>query len=458
MFFMKLPTLTHNKAIVDEYVNFLELQGKKPKTVENKVWGLVPLLEHIAEKDLKSVTRVDVEGFILTLRKSGLAESSIHTYTFSTRFFFKWLFPDNDFFKNVKVKRPKIDHSKKEFVNINDVKKMLQACKTQRDRAFLLLMWESAGRLEEVLQLNIEDAVPEKGGITVHLRGKTGERDVLIIDAVPDLMSWLNLYRGEKGQPLFPTPAGNRLTHTGAQSLIERIAKRAGIEGKKVHPHSFRHGRVSELANLGMTEMQLRLFAGWQDDSDMPATYIHTKKKDVYAKLRKLKGLEPEEDEEINITATAPKKCPNCGTENPFDATGCYICRTVLDQKLAIEIANEENRRKREIEQLKKEIEQLKQAEKQREEIRKEFEPIFEEGRKQIEEVERVTGMNYDDASGLYNVGEIAPDSEKMKEHNKRLAKDLEYRKRYKLARSNKVEKQQQEIEHKLFKTLADQL
>ncbi|MGA9189559.1 MAG: site-specific integrase [Methanosarcina sp.] len=89
----------------------------------------------------------------------------------------------------------------------------------------------------------------------MHLRGKTGERDVLVIDAVPDLMSWLNLYRGEKGQPLFPTTIGNRLSHTGAQSLVERIAKRAGIEGKKVHCHSFRHDRVSELANMGMTEM-----------------------------------------------------------------------------------------------------------------------------------------------------------------------------------------------------------
>jgi len=457
MFFMKLPTLTHNKAVIDEYINFLELQDKKTKTIETKVWGLLPLLEYIGERDLRSVTKGDVEGFILALKKSGRAASSIHTYTFSTRFFFKWLLPDNDFFKNVKVKRPKIDHSKKEFVNINDVKKMLQVCKTQRDRAFLFLMWESAGRLEEILQLNIEDAVPEKNGITVHLRGKTGERDVLVIDAVPDLMSWLNLHRGEKGQPLFPITGGTRLTHTGAQSLIERIAKRAKIEGKKVHPHSFRHGRISELANLGMTEMQLRLFAGWQDDSDMPATYIHTKKKDVYSKLLKLKGIEPAE-EETNITATAPKRCPNCGTENPFDATGCYICRTVLDPKLAVEIANEENKRKREIEQLKKEIEQLKKAEKEREELRKEFAPIFEEGRQQKERVEEVTGMDYDDASGYYNVAEIAPNSPEMKEHFKRLAKDKDYRQRYRTAMSGKVEKQQQEIEHKLFKTFAEKL
>lgn len=454
---MKLPEIRHNKATIDEYINFLELQDKKEKTVENRVWGLVPFLSYIGERDIKSVNKVDIENFMITLKKSGKAPSSIHMYAFNTRFFFKWLLPDNDFFKNVKIKRQKIDHSKKEYVNIEDVKKMLQVCNHQRDRAFLFLMWETAGRLEEILQLNIEDVVPEKNGVTVHLRGKTGVRDVLVIDAVPDVMSWLNLYKGVKGQPLFPTTTGNRLSHTGAQSLVERIAERAKITDKHVHCHSFRHGRLTELAHLNVTEMELRVFAGWEDDSDMPATYIHTKKKDVYSRLLKIKGIHPEE-EELNITETTPKKCPACGTENPFDAVACYKCRAVIDPKLAVEIANEESRRKQEIEQLKQEIMNLREAEAKREAAKKEFELIIEEEKKQREKVEEVTGMSYEDAAERYNIAAIAPDSKETEDHFKRLAKDKEYRKKYKTAMSSKVEKQQQEIEHKLFKTLADSL
>ena len=373
---MKLPEIRHNKSTIDEYKDFLELQDKKPKTVENKIWGIVPFLTHIGEKDLKSVTKADIEGFMLSLKKSGKAPSSVHMYAFNTRFFLKWLLPDNDFFKNVKVKRPKTDHSKDEFVNISDVQKMLQVCKHQRDRAFLFVMWESAGRLEEILQLNVNDVVPEQNGVTITLRGKTGTRDVLLIDAVPDLMSWLNLYGGEKEQPLFSTTTGNRLTHTGAQSLVERIAKRAEITDKRVHCHSFRHGRITELANLGMAEMQLRLFAGWQNDSEMPATYIHTKKRDVYSKLLKLKGIEPEE-QEINTTATTPKKCAACGTENPFDAKACYRCRAIMDPVLAVEIANEENKRRQELEQLKMEVEELRKAQKEKEELESGFSEII---------------------------------------------------------------------------------
>jgi len=106
--------------------------------------------------------------------------------------------------------------------------------------------------------------------------------------------------------------------------------------------------------------------------------------------------------------------------------------------------------------QLKKEIEQLKLAEKEREEAKKEFEPLFEEYKKQVEEVERVTGVIYDDAVEMYNIGAIVTDSKELERHYRRLAKDREYRQRYKIAVSSKVEKQQQEIEHKLFKTFAE--
>ena len=75
-----------------------------------------------------------------------------------------------------------------------------------------------------------------------------------------------------------------------------------------------------------------------------------------------------------------------------------------------------------------------------------------------MEEVGRVTGMNYEEATERYNITQIAPDSENHRNHYKRLGKDNEYRKKCKTAVSTKVEKQQRKIEHKLFKTLTEKL
>lgn len=75
-----------------------------------------------------------------------------------------------------------------------------------------------------------------------------------------------------------------------------------------------------------------------------------------------------------------------------------------------------------------------------------------------MEEVERVTGMDYEEAMKKYDMTQIAPSSENLKNHYKRLGKDNEYRKKWKTAVSSKVEKQQRDIEHELFKTFAEKL
>lgn len=46
-----------------------------------------------------------------------------------------------------------------------------------------------------------------------------------------------------------------------------------------------------------------------------------------------------------------------------------------------------------------------------------------------MEEVGRVTGMNYEEAAERHNITQIAPDSENYRNHYKRLGKDKEYRK-----------------------------
>lgn len=47
-----------------------------------------------------------------------------------------------------------------------------------------------------------------------------------------------------------------------------------------------------------------------------------------------------------------------------------------------------------------------------------------------MEEVEGVTGMNYEEAVERYNITQIAPNSENFRSHYKRLGKDKEYRKK----------------------------
>lgn len=44
-------------------------------------------------------------------------------------------------------------------------------------------------RLGELLAVDLEDLKPQRHGIVITVSGKTGTRDILIIDSVPDVQS-----------------------------------------------------------------------------------------------------------------------------------------------------------------------------------------------------------------------------------------------------------------------------
>jgi integrase/recombinase XerD len=332
---MSLPTIANNEETLSDYIDYLKLQDHADQTIKSKTWGLVPFFKYVDYKASEDVTQKDIQSYAIHLKRGKKKQTTQNVDLQKLRNFFDWLVPGNDLFKNIKTRKPKLDTTKKEYINQNDVTVLLSHCRIQRDRALIFLLWESAARIGEVLSLNVENVKPDTHGIIISVTGKTGKRDILLIDSVPDIQLWLNTYNGVKDAPLFPTPKGTRLTIKGAQLFLSRLGQKAGIEGKSVHPHSFRHGRLTELSNFGLSEMQLRLYAGWTKNSDMPATYIHTAQKDVYNKLLKIKGIEQIEQESAPENKTSVKKCPRCLTENPFDSKYCRNCSLIIDAKTA---------------------------------------------------------------------------------------------------------------------------
>ena len=71
--------------------------------------------------------------------------------------------------------------------------------------------------------------------------------------------------------------------HT-VQNRLKVIAAQAGIQ-KRVHPHGIRHARLTDLSKQGFSEMELRIIAGWESSSLMPAVYVHLSGADVENKV-----------------------------------------------------------------------------------------------------------------------------------------------------------------------------
>ncbi len=123
--------------------------------------------------------------------------------------------------------------------------------KTPRIRCFIRTLWYTGLRISEVLRLQAKDI--RRAGLDYSLtitrsKKRKAESELLPVprelgQALDDYIQSADLKPSAK---LFPG-------HENAYRYqIRQCARRAGIEDwQKIHPHSFRHGRVYDLASKG---------------------------------------------------------------------------------------------------------------------------------------------------------------------------------------------------------------
>jgi len=161
---------------------------------------------------------------------------------------------------------------------------------------------------------------------------KTGSRRIRLIDATPYILGWINNHpkKADPDAPLFPFKT------TRVQFLTRKYARLAGVT-KHSNPHAFRHARLTHLSQI-YNEMELREFAGWGRESNMPSVYIHISGKDLDRKLLEHHGLLEEEKKlQEETRPLKPLKCPRCEVINPADAGYCYKCSMALTLNAATE-------------------------------------------------------------------------------------------------------------------------
>jgi integrase len=369
-----MKTLT-NEEVLDDFEVTLKLRKKKQTTIRNKLSVVKSFLTFIGNKPVEQITQQDVRKFVSHIdEKLKLKTDSQNMYIVNLHMFIDYLMANNtkfakknkkiDFFQDIKLNKQVRDTSEKEYLNREDIIAMLPHCKCQRDRALIFLIWDTGGRVGEILNMNVEDVKYGKKYVSAVLTGKTGTREVVISSSVPDLQLWLNQCRGKGKDPIFTNRFNERLRDRSVRNILALLVSKAGIakEGKRVNVHSARHGRITELSDKRVPEMHLRKFAGWSSSSDMPSRYIHTKQKEVDKKVLQADGYTEEEIDEEAKPETSMKsiKCA-CGQLNPFDSPRCTACHAILNEKLLMET------REQEIEEEKQKIEAIKQ------EIRSEF-------------------------------------------------------------------------------------
>ncbi len=346
-----------NMVHLKNYVRYLKLKNLSPNTIKSKIWRIYGFLIFSKFKDMKTVEASDIEDFILE-RKEKVSPFTLQGDILELKLFLKWFLPDKvDDLITFKIQKPKRKLPVDQLITREDIQKMVASCDTQRDRALIMLLWDSGARINELLSRNIGHVAFDRYGAVIIVDGKTGERRMRLTSCVPDLQAWVNMHpmKNSPGAPLFITynryGTGKKVlnAHT-IQNRLKVIAAQAGIQ-KRVHPHGIRHARLTDLSKLGFSEMELRIIAGWESSSLMPAVYVHLSGADVENKVLSKAGI-IKEDEKAGESTLEARQCPRCGELCAYYMKYCPKCSLILDSKTAMEILQAEEQAEKEPEHL----------------------------------------------------------------------------------------------------------
>ncbi|RLI77651.1 hypothetical protein DRP04_11110 [Archaeoglobales archaeon] len=337
-----------NKELIKCFARDLKIRGVSDFRI-NRYIQTLRVLHRWKDKPFSEWNEEDLKDVLFEIENNGYKLHTIKEFKKGMRMFFRWL--NGEDWQGLKVLRgDKLDKRKPDVLSEGEVEKMIEAAVNARDRAIIAVGYEAGLRIGELASLTWGRVIWTEWGAKIKVHGKTGERVIPIVLAASYLKDWFiehpayDLRTGniDPNALVFVRingrDAGKPMSYTMFSKVIKKAAERAGIK-KRVYPHILRHTRATVLANH-LTEQQMNIYFGWVQGSDMPAVYVHLSGRDIEGAIKRVYGLETEEEEK----KLQPVRCPRCGEFNTPHSRFCHKCGLILDEKERLAIQLEEAR------------------------------------------------------------------------------------------------------------------
>lgn len=258
--------LRHRKGneLNEVLTNFLltcEVEGKSPFTVSFYAYRLKPFISFLSQQGIKNLrvrTPNYVRLFLLNLQRRGLAPSTIQGYYAALNVFFNWLQREKIIKQSPleNIKRPRMPKKNIRAFSGQEIQRILSTVSGDkfmqvRNRAMVLLLLDTGIRLGELTKIQLGDIGFSREIIRIMGKGNK-ERIVrmgrLTQEAVWEYITEYCLNR----QHIWTTKGGVPLKREGVQTAVRGVCYKAGINGAKPGPHTFRHTfAISYLRNGG---------------------------------------------------------------------------------------------------------------------------------------------------------------------------------------------------------------
>jgi len=292
--------------LVEDYLASCRARGLSPRTIDG-AYGyplrqvLLPFCQREAIKepaqlDNRALDRLATE--LLERKGPGgepLSKHSVHAYMRAVNGFLRWSAAEGEEVK-ARAQLPKLPRRLIDVLNREEIGRMEDAAKAERDKLVVRLLADTGIRVGELVALRPSDLIPQARSNFIKVQGKGAQER--LVPVPPGLFRRLQRY-AERGRPrdtrsdrlflsLRRAPDGDysALTTSGVSQLLDVLAQLAGIK-KRVHPHLFRHSFATWALTRGMNPLTLAQILGHSSLVMIQNVYAHLTPADSYDALLK---------------------------------------------------------------------------------------------------------------------------------------------------------------------------
>ena len=262
---------------------------------------------------MSSNTRDDAIAFWGLVKRAPYEEHTKIAIQKSVKRFLKWQYKDYELLEMLKIRTNHLVNknkiNKSTLFTPEELKEMLHRTESIRDKALLVLIYETAARPQEVREMKWCHVNWKEREVHLYSKKKTDDRDLPVRESLKHLKRWHDewVFVDPKDDDyIFPSRIGSRpkretpMSTESINNIIKAAAKKAGIT-RDIWTYLLRHTRLTEVSKKGLKGTMHNLFAGHVKGSIQETVYVHLDNNDMKQEvLEKVYAIEEPTPEQKN--------------------------------------------------------------------------------------------------------------------------------------------------------------